>query len=132
MAEPQTKDNVLRYVQVIAPNLYADENIGVFCDMAIERCSKTFFGNLWNQATAYLTCHLITMAKRDSDETGSISSKHEGNLSVTYNSVSAYSDGEFSLTTYGRNYLTIKNSRKSIFVTRKVEAVGGVCFDGRS
>ena len=131
MAEQQTKENAMRYIQVIAPTLYADERIGVFCDMAIERCSKNFFGSLWNQAVAYLTCHIFTMANRDSDETGSISSKHEGNLSVTYNSVSAYSDGEFSLTTYGRNYLTLKKSVKSILVTNAVEAVGDVCFDGR-
>lgn len=128
----QTKDEVLRYVQVIAPNIYADSRIGSFVDMSIDRCSKSFFGKLWAQACAYLSCHLFTMAKRDDDETGSISSKREGNLSVTYNSVSAYSDGEFSLTTYGRNYLTLLKSRKSIFIAGKVDSCGfGKRFDGR-
>lgn len=83
------------YIAALAPGLASDAGRDVFIDMAKERTQRDFYGHKYNQAVALMAAHIWYLLGAGSannpgsgnasgGSTGSIVSKHEGDLSVGY------------------------------------------------
>jgi hypothetical protein len=107
----------------IAPNLASNPLAAVYLEMSDERTAQGFFGAKREHAIALRAAHMMTVylsGVRSEGETGSITSKSEGELSVSFGSVSAgpNDDGSLTQTTYGIELLAlIKASGPFISVT---------------
>lgn len=104
-----TFDNVVD----IAPELSsADEDrVARFIAMAERWLSEDFYGDLYDDAVAYLTAHLLTLSGR-TGVSGSVTSSKVGDLSRTYGA--AVDSTDLDATTYGQ---TLKMLRAKIPVT---------------
>ena len=119
-----------QYLSAVAPALATDENRAVYIEMATERTNKCFYGEKYNQAVALLAAHisfLLTAANGsmgagsgsgEAGSTGTITSKREGDLSVTYGagavsaSAADVTDAELSQTRYGLMLLALRKGCK--------------------
>jgi hypothetical protein len=119
-----------QYLSAVAPALVTDENKAVYIEMATERTNKCFYGEKYNQAVALLAAHiafLLTAASssmgagsgsEEAGSTGTITSKREGDLSVTYGagavsaSAADVTDAELSQTRYGLMLLALRKGCK--------------------
>jgi len=132
--------SVQEYLQAVAPTVAADASVAVYIQMAEERTNKEFYGHKTNQAIALLAAHIAFLftavpnshgagsGSTEGGSTGSITSKREGDLSVSYGSgaVSASAgnlgDAELSQTRWGLMLISLRKSCKPFF---------GVCGGGR-
>lgn len=103
------------YFDAIAPSMASDARFTVFLEMAEPRCDRNYFGDLWRQAMAYLVAHTMEMSNRSGSESGSILSRHEGDISVTYGTAEAEA-GELGITTYGRAYRSLLQQCSAGFI----------------
>ena len=119
-----------QYLSAVAPAFAMDENKSVYIEMATERTNKGFYGEKYNQAVALLAAHiafLLTAASGsmgagsgnwEAGSTGTITSKREGDLSVTYGagavsaSAADVTDAELSQTRYGLMLLALRKGCK--------------------
>jgi hypothetical protein len=68
------------------------------------RVGASFCPDKRNYLVAYMACHMFTLASRNGDS-GFITGRTEGDLSVTYANTQASSSGnELDLTSYGKVY----------------------------
>jgi hypothetical protein len=77
--------SVSTIVAALAPSYAADSRIGIFTTLATQQTSSSHFGENYELAIALRVCHMI--ARNPSVEPGSagaITSKSEGDLSVSY------------------------------------------------
>lgn len=100
----------LQVLAAIAPTYAANPSVGVFLEMAEQRISTCTFGNKRPQAVAFMTAHLMAMTTdpvRAGGAGGTITSKREGDLAVSYGAAnSKYNDdAELSQTSYGQMLL---------------------------
>lgn len=96
MTTPMT---IQQYIQAVAPALMQDPSLDVYIQMAEERTTRAFYGPKYNHAVALMAAHIAfrlgsgTMGagsgSAEGGSTGSIASKHEGDLSVSYGSGAA-------------------------------------------
>lgn len=96
MTTPMT---IQQYIQAVAPALMQDPSLDVYIQMAEERTTRAFYGPKYNHAVALMAAHIAfrlgsgTMGagsgSAEGGSTGSIASKHEGDLSVAYGSGAA-------------------------------------------
>lgn len=95
----------------------SDENLEKWIEIVRPLVSKKRFGKLYEQALACLVCHKLKMAGNGSSEFGSItdigrvSSVSEGGTSVSFATTTAGDtmDAEYKLTSYGVQYITLRN-----------------------
>ncbi len=108
-------------IETICPELSGSPSLrDTYLGMAVERVNRRFFGNLYEQALAYMACHLFMVFRVPSGtlktvkELGGgapVASVSEGKLSVSF----AQADGEaLCSTTYGRQYLELRKGRPKI------------------
>lgn len=127
MSSPLSID---QYLSAVAPAIATDENRDVYIEMATERTNKCFYGKKYNQAVALLAAHiafLFTSASgsmgagsgsEEAGSTGTITSKREGDLSVSYGSGAVtvgngdVTDAELSQTRYGLMLLALRKGCK--------------------
>ena len=107
----------------IAPQ-YATEDparIATFTALAKEQIALNVFGGMYNQAVAYLTAHLMTLADRQLAGGGSswgaggpVNSASTGGVSVSYGWDIAWGkwDADLISTPYGVWFLTQWNKRR--------------------
>ena len=120
--------NILKYARIIDKNnTFTDEEI---LGMA-ELCSITFKNNWMDKekydlALTYLTLHELTVPsilEQTGGATdylvGSVASKKEGDLQISYNNTAKKTEGEeyYNKTPYGIKYLAIINSFIPFFVS---------------
>lgn len=128
MNSPLTID---QYLAAIAPALAADENKSVYIEMATERTNFQFYGEKSNQAVALMAAHLAFLftsaagslgagsGSAEGGTTGTITSKREGDLAVTYGSGAASSaiknasDADLAQTRFGLQLLALRKGCKS-------------------
>lgn len=87
------------------------------------------FGDKADLATAYLSAHFIALftdSLRQKGESGSITSKREGDLALGFGNFAsgAGSDAGLSMTTYGQQYIIL---RDSTMPNLHVIGYGGLC-----
>lgn len=84
-------------LSVIAPQFDALPGRDVYLEMAEQRTSKTAFGEKYAQAVALRAAHdMLLDTTRKLGETGSISSKSEGQLSVGFAAVAFGGNGAWA------------------------------------
>lgn len=101
--------------KAIAPQYLAEDpaRVAVFAVMAAERIAKDVFGGLYNQAVAYLTAHLMTLADRMSQgggDLGPVKSASTGGVSVSYGWSTTWGawDADLSSTPYGVSFIALR------------------------
>lgn len=112
--EAQDLTRIKGYVSAIAPKFGSDARVDVFVEMSDSCVDRNYFGDMYWQAVAYLTCHRMELAARGGDASGAVTSRREGDISVGY----AAPDGEseYLLTSYGRMYLEIERRKSPGFL----------------
>ena len=82
----------------------AEPAITGLIQLAELRVGASFCPDKRNYLVAYMACHMFTMANRNGDS-GFITGRTEGDLSVTYaNTQGSTSGNELDLTAYGKMY----------------------------
>ncbi|MBQ2437623.1 MAG: DUF4054 domain-containing protein [Clostridia bacterium] len=86
--------SIEQYIQAVAPALLQDPSLDVFIEMAKERTDRAFYGVKYNHAVALMASHIAFLlgagtlgagsGNAEGGSTGSVTSKREGDLSVSY------------------------------------------------
>ena len=121
---PVAQLSVEDHLRAIAPQCLTDGSYQVFIEMAEERTNRCFYGAKANQAVALMAAHIWYMlgsgnggagsGNLEGGSTGSLSSKREGDLSVSYSSPSATlamkttTDAELAQTRWGLMLLNLR------------------------
>lgn len=109
-------------IQTICPDLADSPSLSNYVQMAKESLSSRFFGNLYNQAVAYKSCHLFTLTKKSELNDiialggGSVNHLQEGGINIGFSD--SKSDSELSATKYGRMLLDLIKSRPAMDVNK--------------
>jgi len=107
-------------LSVIAPQFDSTANRDSFIAIATMEVNSCLFGDKANKAIALLAAHMIALntdAARQNGETGNITSKKEGDLSVGYGNFGNAGSGDLGMTHYGRQFLSMQQSvSENIFV----------------
>lgn len=113
---------VIDYIRLIGMefNSIADDKLGLWIDMVKPMVSKKQFGDLYEQALAYLVCHKLKMAGNGVNPLGdlgaigigfAVGSVSEGGSSISFGanqSSNLATDAELGLTAYGVQFLQIR------------------------
>ena len=122
---------VEQYIQAVAPALMQDPSLDVFIEMAKERTDRAFYGVKYNHAVALMAAHIAFLlgagtlgagsGNAEGGSTGSLSSKREGELSVSYSSPAAtlamkgVVESELSQTRWGLMLISLRKGCKPFF-----------------
>lgn len=90
----------LQIIEVKCPGLYADAGRDIYIEIAGNRISRCYYSENYNLAVALQACHDYAMDQRNGDS-GTISSKKEGDLSVSYSSISTEDGSDLDQTSFG-------------------------------
>lgn len=115
-------DKVISYIRLIGEefNSISDEKLNLWIEMIRPMVSRKQFGNLYEQALAYLVCHKLKMAGNGASPLGdlgaigigfAVGSVSEGGSSISFGanqSSNLATDAELGLTGYGVQYLNIR------------------------
>ena len=108
MAELSTEE----WLDTLCPELALSPNVDTYILMAKKVLNEMVWGVDYAYAVALRASHDFTMAQRAGDETGLLTSKTEGKLSVSYwNSVNDKTKKTLYLTRYGRALLELMNTK---------------------
>ncbi len=88
-------------LDAIAPQFASDPQTSDFIALAELRTSQEKFGDKYNLAVALRAAHMMTLRDRKTGEGGSISSKKEGDLGISYATGNGESE-DLAQTHYGR------------------------------
>lgn len=95
--------------------LSGNARVDVWLEMAELRADRAYFGDSYPLALCYLASHIGTLETRGGgDEVGSVSSKSEGGLSVSYSAGGGGTDDDLLQTIYGRMYMDLLNSKRPL------------------
>lgn len=88
---------------IIAPQYASDSDKPDFISLARDRTREAWYTTNYEYAVALRAAHMMTLTKtRAAGESGSVTSKREGDLAIGYGSVGNGKGGELNLTHYGR------------------------------
>ena len=123
--------SIEQYIQAVAPALLQDPSLDVFIEMAKERTDRAFYGVKYNHAVALMAAHIAFLlgsgtlgagsGNAEGGSTGSISSKREGELSVSYSSPAAtlamkgVVESELAQSRWGLMLLALRKGCKPFF-----------------
>lgn len=113
---------VIDYIRMIGSefNSVSDDKLGLWIDMVKPMVSRKQFGELYEQALAYLVCHKLKMAGNGVNPLGdlgaigigfAVGSVSEGGSSISFGanqSSNLATDAELGLTAYGVQFLQIR------------------------
>lgn len=107
------KEKALRFMP---KDLTADaERAEIWLEMAELQVSADYFGASYPLALAYFAAHIGTLEIRgNADEVGSLTSKSEGAISVSYSPAGSGTDDDLLQTTYGRMYLNLRHNCRPV------------------
>lgn len=110
-----TEEDIEKAKRFMAAELSGDARVDVWLEMAELRVDKAYFGKQYPLALSYIASHIGTLETRGGgDEVGSISSKSEGGLSVSYSAAGGGTDDDLLQTTYGRMYLNLLHAKRPV------------------
>lgn len=93
---------------LIAPHLVSDSQKNKAIELAKLCTSLKYFGDKYNYAVALRVAHILTVKNTPDTESGKVSSKREGDLSISYESTNKNTDN-LEFTKYGRELLGLVN-----------------------
>ena len=112
--------SVSSVLSVIASQYDSVAGRSEFIGLAGLRVNRCVFGDKADLATAYVAAHMIALSTpefRQEGAVGAITSKREGDLSISFaaGSEGKQDDGDFGQTHFGRQFLSLQNSSE-VFV----------------
>ena len=103
-------------VVLIAPEFLGDANLDDFITLAVSMMEPSAWGELYGQAVAYLTAHLMTMASRGSSGgsgvSGPVTMRKAGDVAESYGSINVQvdsADAWLMLSQYGITFLGLRS-----------------------
>ncbi|MBO7412848.1 MAG: DUF4054 domain-containing protein [Fibrobacter sp.] len=121
-----TAEDIVKAKRFMTADLAGNARVDVWLEMAQLRADRAYFGSSYPLALCYLASHIGTLETRgNGDDVGSVSSKSEGGLSVSYSAAGASEEGDLSQTVYGRYYLDLLKAKRPL-----PGITGGGCFGG--
>lgn len=110
-----TAEDIAKAKRFMTADLSGNARVDVWLEMAELRVDKAYFGDSFPLALCYIASHIGTLETRGGgDEVGSVSSKSEGGLSVSYSAAGGGTDDDLMQTTYGRTYLNMLNQKRPL------------------
>ena len=110
-----TAADIEKAKRFMTAELSSSERVDVWLEMAQLRADRAYFGDAYPLALCYLASHVGTLETRGGgDEVGSVSSKSEGGLSVSYSAAGGGDNDDLLQTTYGRAYLDLLKARRPL------------------
>lgn len=110
-----TEEDIEKAKRFMTAELSGDARVDVWLEMAELRVDKAYFGKQYPLALSYIASHIGTLETRGGgDEVGSVSSKSEGGLSVSYSAAGGGTDDDLLQTTYGRMYLNLLHAKRPV------------------
>lgn len=110
-----TAEDIVKAKRFMTAELSGNARVDVWLEMAELRVDKAYFGNQYPLALSYIASHIGTLEERGGgDEVGSVSSKSEGGLSVSYSAAGSGTDDDLTQTTYGRSYLSLLHAKRPV------------------
>ena len=121
---------VEQYIQAVAPALMQDPSLDVFIEMAKERTDRGFYGVKYNHAVALMAAHIAFRlgagtlgagsGSSEGGSTGSVTSKREGDLSVSFgtgaaSAVVGIGDADLAQTRWGLMLISLRKGCKPFF-----------------
>ena len=125
-----TAEDIEKAKRFMTAELSGNDRVDVWLEIAELRVDKAYFGKQYPLALSYVASHVGTLETRGGgDEVGSISSKSEGGLSVSYSAAGGSTDDDLTQTTYGRMYLNLLHAKRPVpMITGSFGF--GACFGG--
>lgn len=125
-----TEEDIEKAKRFMTAELSGNDRVDVWLEIAELRVDKAYFGKQYPLALSYVASHVGTLETRGGgDEVGSISSKSEGGLSVSYSAAGGSTDDDLTQTTYGRMYLNLLHAKRPVpMITGSFGF--GACFGG--
>lgn len=108
----QTTDEI---IAVIDADLASQDTLtlALYIDLAKELVDPDYFGSLYNFAVALRACHEFELDKRQAGETGLITDRTEGRISLRYlHNLDKNSTSTFGYTKYGLKLLSLARSKR--------------------
>lgn len=106
--------SVQTILEAIAPAVAASPGVAVYIELATGRTSTCYYGEQANYAIALRAAHIGSLALRGggAGDAGSIASKKEGDLAVSYSSTmkGVNSEADLSQTSYGLQLIDLRDS----------------------
>ena len=110
-----TAEDIEKAKRFMTADLAGNARVDVWLEMAQLRADRAYFGSSYPLALCYLASHIGTLETRgNGDDVGSVSSKSEGGLSVSYSAAGASEEGDLSQTVYGRYSLDLLKSKRPL------------------
>ena len=110
-----TAEDIIKAKRFMTAELSSNARVDVWIEMAALRADKAYFGNSYPLALCYLASHIGTLETRgNGDDVGSVSSKSEGGLSVSYSAAGGGEENDLSQTIYGRYYLDLLKAKRPL------------------
>ena len=121
---------VEQYIQAVAPALLQDPSLDVYVEMAKERTDRAFYGVKYNHAVALMAAHIAFLlgsgtlgagsGNAEGGSTGSVTSKREGDLSVSFgtgaaSAVVGIGDADLAQTRWGLMLISLRKGCKPFF-----------------
>lgn len=103
---PEEFDKLKAYL----PEEFAsDKRLEVYVEIAQLRVNKCLFGRAYIYALSLMVAHKLALLGRGAEtgDAGRVTSKHEGDISISYGAAGSNDDGDLSSTSYGQEYLAL-------------------------
>lgn len=109
-----TEDEKAKAKRYMPTELSTNSRVDVWLEIAELQADRSFFGDSYCYAISLLASHTGTLETRGGgDEVGSLSSKSEGSISVSYSAGgSGNINGDLAQTIYGQKYQALCDSMK--------------------
>ena len=96
------------FIRIKAPDLYSDPDKNTWINSAQNKINRCYFGSNYNEAVALQAAHEWSLTNtRSNGESGAISSKREGDLSISYSTTGK--NDNLNLTHYGKQLIDLRN-----------------------
>lgn len=110
-----TPEDIAKAKAFMVPDIASNGRVDVWLEMAALRADRGYFGASYPLALCHLASHIGTLETRgNGDEVGSLTSKSEGGISVSYSPAGSGTDDDLLQTIHGRHYLNLLHSKRPL------------------
>lgn len=104
---------VLDTLKAIAPQYESigDDTLNTYITLAAQRIAPAVFGEVYEQAVAYLAAHMLVMNRDRKGASGPVTSERAGEVARSYGFSPDYTNSYYGATGYGREFLSLRRSR---------------------
>lgn len=104
-----TAEEIAKAKGYMIPAFSTNSRVSVWLEMACFRVGRAYFGDAFCYALALMAQHIAACETRSADgsDAGRITSKREGDLSVSFGGNGSSDSGDLQATSYGEQYAAL-------------------------